>query len=97
MLKRFIVSIFNPPTIEEQLDLVRIDYGIVPRQTVEEADEALLNATKQLKAIVELSAFIDRMSMKIKVADKKGDIVESLKLRQLLNKRIAKAKKQGLL
>ena len=64
---------------------------------MEEADEALLNATKQLKAIVELSAFIDRMSMKIKVADKKGDIVESLKLRQLLNKRIAKAKKQGLL
>ena len=97
MLKRFIVSIFNPPTIEEQLDLVRIGYGIVPRQTVEEADEALLNATKQLKAIIELSAFIDRMSMKIKVADKKGDIVESLKLRQLLSKRIAKAKKQGLL
>lgn len=97
MLKRFIVSIFNPPTIEEQLDLVRIDYGILPRETVEEADRALVAATKQLKAIIELSALVDRMEMKIRIADKKDDRKEAFKLRQLLSKRIAKAKKEGLL
>jgi len=99
MFKRFIASVFNPSTTstEEQLESIRNKYGIVPRETLEEAELASKTAFQQLKAIIELSALIDRMSMKIKIADKKGDLLESFKLRQLLKKRIAEAKREGLL